>query len=283
MLKDRADDDGGIVRQTGSAAMKYATHRLGDKALIREFLNLDRKLTAYALGDLDDAFWPRSAFYGAWSGEELVSLVLIYAGLDPAVLTAFGEPEGVRAIFEVQPLPDEIYYLFPLYMGDLLSEYYERPHTQQEWRMVLDQEVFVAPTLDGLARLGPDHALALDELYRHAAEPGEAIVAFDPWQIAHGMFYGIWDGGALVAAAGTHVWSPAEGVAAIGNVFTRPDCRGRGYATLCTAAVAVEALRAEMDAVILNVRDGNTPAIHVYEKLGFQRYCLFWEGPGLRR
>jgi predicted GNAT family acetyltransferase len=97
------------------------------------------------------------------------------------------------------------------------------------------------------------------------------------------MFYGIWDGGTLVAAAGTHVWSPAEGVAAIGNVFTRPDCRGRGYATRCTAAVMVEALRAGMDVVILNVRDGNTPAIHIYEKLGFQRYCMFWEGPGLRR
>jgi ribosomal protein S18 acetylase RimI-like enzyme len=263
--------------------MKYATQRLGDKALIREFLNLDRKLTAYALGDLDDAFWPQSAFFGAWCGEELVSLMLVYAGLDPAVLTAFGEPEGVRAIFDAQPLPDEIYYLFPLYMGDLLSEYYVRPHTQQEWRMVLDQEAFAPPPLDGVARLGPDHALALDELYRNAAEPGEAIVAFDPWQIAHGMFYGIWDDGALVAAAGTHVWSPAEGVAAIGNVFTRPDCRERGFATLCTAAVTVEAQRAGMDEVILNVRDGNTPAIHVYEKLGFRRYCLFWEGPGLRR
>jgi ribosomal protein S18 acetylase RimI-like enzyme len=261
----------------------YTPRRLRDKTLIREFLNLDRKLTAYALGDLDDAFWPLSAFYGAWREDELASLMLVYSGFDVAVLTAFGEPEGVRSIFEKQPLPDEIYYLFPLYMGDLLSEYYERPHAQQEWRMVLDQEAFIAPPLEGAARLGPEQAPALDELYQHAAEPGEAIVAFDPWQIAHGMFYGIWDGRALVAAAGTHVWSPAEGVAAIGNVFTRPDRRGRGYATLCTAAVTVEALQAGMDAIILNVRDGNAPAIHVYEKLGFLRYCLFWEGPGLKK
>jgi ribosomal protein S18 acetylase RimI-like enzyme len=47
--------------------------------------------------------------------------------------------------------------------------------------------------------------------------------------------------------------------------------------------VTVEALQAGMDAIILNVRDGNAPAIHVYEKLGFLRYCLFWEGPGLKK
>ena len=263
--------------------MDHTTRRLSDKTLIREFLNLDRKLTAYALGDLDDAFWPQSAFYGAWRDEELVSLLLVYSGLDPAVLTAFGEPEGVHAILEEQPMPEEIYYLFPLYMGDLLSEYYERPHTQQEWRMVLDREVFIAPSIEGITRLGPEQASALHTLYRHAEEPGEAIVAFDPWQIAHGMFCGVWDGGELVAAAGTHVWSPAEGVAAIGNVFTHPDCRGRGYATQCTAAVVTEALLAGMDAIILNVREGNTAAIHVYEKLGFRRWCLFWEGPGLKK
>ena len=43
--------------------------------------------------------------------------------------------------------------------------------------------------------------------------------------------------GALVAVAGTHLVSDTYGVAAIGNVFTHPDYRGRGYATLATGAV----------------------------------------------
>lgn len=257
--------------------------RLTDRAAIRAYLNHDRDLTAYALGDLDDAFWPQSEFFGARRGGDLVALLLIYRGLDPVVLTAFGAPDDVRAIFENITLPEEVYYLFPLPLGDLLSDYYDRPNTKREWRMVLDHTAFTASVSDQVTRILPDQAARLTELYRHAAEPGEEIVAFSPWQIAHGVFYGVWQGAELVTAAGTHVWSPAEKVVAIGNVFTRPDHRGRGYATWCTAAVTAEAVTAGMDRIILNVREDNDPAIHVYEKLGFRRCCLFWEGPALRR
>jgi predicted GNAT family acetyltransferase len=149
--------------------------------------------------------------------------------------------------------------------------------------MVLDAGAFTPPDLAMARRILPEQADLLSALYRHAAEPGEEVVAFSPWQIAHGVFYGVWDGGELVATAGTHVWSTAEKVAAVGNVFTRPDFRGRGYATICTAAVAQEALAAGLDTIALNVRRDNAPAIHVYEKLGFRRYHLFIEGPGLSR
>jgi len=255
------------------------TLRLTDKTEVRAFLNRDRHLMAYALGDLDDAFWPESIFYGAWSDGQLVSLVLLYCGLDPPVLTAFGEAAGVRAIFETQPLPEEIYYLFLPEMESVLTGHYEQINPKREWRMVLDPGAFRPPSLHGVTRLGPEHAETLAALFRYAAEPGEEIVAFSPWQLAHGAFYGIWHHGALVASAGTHVWSETEGIAAIGNVFTQPEYRGRGYATICTAAVASEALAAGIATVVLNVRHDNTPAIHVYEKLGFRLYHTFLEGP----
>ncbi len=263
--------------------MTYNAVRLTDRDVIRAYLNQDRKLTTYALGDLDDAFWPDSEFFGAFRDGRIVALLLIFRGLDPCVLAAFGEPDGVRAIFAAFPPPVEVYYLFPLDMDGILSEYYRRYEIKREWRMVLDHVLFAPPSPDGIVRIQPEQADLLSGLYRHAAGPGEQIVAFSPWQIAHGCFYGVWQDGELVATAGTHVWSQAEGVAAIGNVFTRPEYRGRGYASQCTAAVAAEALSAGLDTIILNVREDNDPAIHVYEKLGFRRYCLFWEGPGLRR
>ncbi|MBN1967290.1 MAG: GNAT family N-acetyltransferase [Anaerolineae bacterium] len=263
--------------------MTFETLRLTERDPIRAFLNQDRRMTAYAIGDLDDAFWPQSIFYGARRDGRLESVLLVYGGFDPPVLTAFGAAEGVHAIFEQQTLPEEIYFLCPPEIESALRTWYDTPNCHREWRMVLDTRVFQPVQAREVARIGPEHADALTDLYRQAAEPGEAIVAFDPWQIAHGAFFGVWDRADLIAAAGTHVWSPGEGVAAIGNVFTRPDCRGRGHATRCTTAVAREALLAGIDTVILNVRQDNNPAVHVYRKLGFRVCGSFLEGPGLKR
>ena len=263
--------------------MRYETLRLTGKAPIRAFLNQDRVKTAYALGDLDDALWPQSEFWGARRAGDLVSVVMLYRGFDPAVLTAFGDPDGARAILVRIALPGEVYCLIPEELGTAVADTYALPDPHREWRMVLDPAAFDAPPLDDAGRIAPEQADALTALYRHAAKPGEEVVAFSPAQIAQGRFYGIWAGDTMVGAAGTHVWSEAEKVVAIGNVFTRPDRRGRGYATLCAAAVVQDALAAGMDTIILNVRMDNAPAIRVYEKLGFRRAHVFLEGPGLRR
>ncbi len=82
-----------------------------------------------------------------------------------------------------------------------------------------------------------------------------------------------------MAAAGPHLVSPTYGVAAVGNVFTHPDYRGRGYGTLTTSAVVAELLGLGMRDVVLNVEQANAVAVRLYERLGFERYCPFLEGP----
>ena len=77
--------------------------------------------------------------------------------------------------------------------------------------------------------------------------------------IAEGVYFGIRVNGQLVAAAGTHVVSPAARLAVVGNVLTHIDYRGRGYATAVTGAVTAELLRS-CDQVVLNVRSDNPPA-----------------------
>ena len=57
---------------------------------------------------------------------------------------------------------------------------------------------------------------------------------------------------ALVAVAGTHLLAPEEGAAAIGNIYTRRDRRGRGLGRAVTSAVLADL--AGIETVGLNVR-----------------------------
>ncbi|MFD0788427.1 GNAT family N-acetyltransferase, partial [Micromonospora azadirachtae] len=99
---------------------------------------------------------------------------------------------------------------------------------------------------------------------------------FDPRMLRTGQYVGVHDGGALVAVAGVHVWSPAYRVAALGNVTTHPRVRGRGLGTAVVAALC-HRLRDSVEHVTLNVRADNGTAVRLYERLGFTRVADYGE------
>lgn len=63
--------------------------------------------------------------------------------------------------------------------------------------------------------------------------------------------------------------------AQIQGVWTDPEYRGRGLATMGIAAVVRDALRRVAPSVSLYVNDYNTPARRVYERCGFQQVGTF--------
>ena len=85
-----------------------------------------------------------------------------------------------------------------------------------------------------------------------------------------------------IAVAGTHLVAPRESVAAIGNVYTHRDHRGRGLGAAATGAVATELLARGFRTIVLSVEEGNAAAIHVYERLEFRFHCSFIEGDAER-
>src|SRR5688500_18741929 len=75
--------------------------RLSDRGAIEARLRRDVDLNLYSIGDLDDFFWPRTAWYGLCEGAELREIALVYAAVDhPTVLalTRPGEPHAMRAL-----------------------------------------------------------------------------------------------------------------------------------------------------------------------------------------
>jgi ribosomal protein S18 acetylase RimI-like enzyme len=250
----------------------WKTTELTDKRRILAFLQLDRRYAAYAIGDLQDVMFEQSAWAGAERGGQLRALVLHFRGLTIPALFLMGENDGLRAILQQSLRPERVFFMCRTEHLTTTQEFYTWEGTNPMWRMVLQPRRF-QPLEGECIQLGPAHYTELLQLYT-----GGGGDAFNLMQLEHGVFFGVAVHDQLVAVAGTHLVSPTYGVAALGNVFTHPDCRGRGYGTLTTAAVVAELLRLGIPDIVLNVSQANSAAIRIYERLGFERYCPFLEG-----
>ena len=84
---------------------------------------------------------------------------------------------------------------------------------------------------DRVTRLGAKDVPAIERLYADGESTGESPDFFYGSMVTDGVFFGVYKGEDLIAAAGTHLVSREEGAAAIGNVYVRRDRRGRGLGT----------------------------------------------------
>lgn len=239
----------------------------------------DRRWNGYSLADLAPAHraWTRIALARRGTGAAEAAC-LFYRHPAFNSLIPDGDPAGLAAILADAAhdalLPNTTYILAREPHLAALERRYVLHDRNAMCRMALDRHSFRPPTTQpsGLHRLTDDDAAALGAFY--ATYPAST---FTPDQLAHGIFYGVWDGERLLAAAGTHVVAAAFGIAAVGNVFTLPEARGRGYGAATTAGVVGTLLDGACDEVILNVVATNTVARAIYARLGFVEHCPYVE------
>jgi predicted GNAT family acetyltransferase len=129
-------------------------------------------------------------------------------------------------------------------------------------RMVVDKETF--RPAEGMTRriTGSDIGL-VNRLYSSEGS------YYSARHLDESVYYATLENDRLVSIAGTHIVAPNEGIAVVGNVYTHPRYRGRGYATQATSAVTAELLDT-CSAVALTVDPKNLPAVRAYEKLGYR-------------
>jgi len=257
---------------------------LTDRHEIRSILRRDPIWSVYALGDLAPAMFLKTQWFGP-------DLTLVLRDFDTSILFTIGT-RSVREALEHATSPVHLQV-----QGDALAEVSRHADVQdarEMWRMSWQgppdhlcqgfggQEGgrHIGPGRNlgetAVVRLGAADVPALQQLYADGDATGESPDFFYPSMVSDGVFFGFYEERRLVAAAGTHLLAREEGAAAIGNVYTRRDYRGRGLSRLVTGAV-ITAL-AGIETVGLNVRADNAAAIRVYESLGFVRHCPFYEG-----
>jgi ribosomal protein S18 acetylase RimI-like enzyme len=252
---------------------------LQDRDRIRAILEIDRNWSAYALADLEPGYFEHSAWFAPDGSDRAV--VLVYSEFEMPVVLAVGEAVDIALIFEeLQALlrtKAKIYFVvrpqvLPLFQGNCTST-----DLRPMLRMVLDENHFAQTTTKGVDRLSASDLAVITSLFEDGTPTGESPDFFIPSMLDTGIYCGIHEGECLVSVAGTHVFAPGESVAGLGNIYTRRDRRGRGLGSLVTSAVTSQLLGLNFRTIVLNVNENNTPAIRVYEKLGFRPYCSYFE------
>ena len=268
------------ARATTRAALRRTAiiRRIHDPEDIPPQLDRDQAYTAYALAHLDPSLFHLADFYEAVSGERRAIVMHARGGLGPSSVTV-GDPGLVSTLLRLHPGPRQSYLTCEPAQVDAILQDYDLWRPQTMLRQQLTREDFTPPPgALPVRRLIDADAAELNALY--AIE--EEGLRYSGRQVSEGVYFGAHHRGRLVAAAGTHVFAPTEGVAVIGNVFTHPDFRGRGHATATTAGVANFVLR-YCGLVVLNVDPANRTARHVYERLGFKDTGRLVEAMATRR
>jgi len=252
---------------------EISVRREDDKERILAFLEKDRVWAGYAICDLEPKLFSLCEWYAAYLNGKIISLCLCFKGFETPTQITFGNSLGISKIFEKINIPKQMHAHFLSTHKKVLTEYYSFDKLKLMKRMAITKEFFT-PVAGSALRLTENN---LSELKTFYAKRAETFFLSD--MLTLGVYYGIRREGTLVSVAGTHVTSSLHKIACIGNVFTLPSHRGKGYATICTSKVVEDLLLNHKD-IILNVDSKNTPAIKVYKKLGFKEHCTFFEGTG---
>ena len=121
---------------------------------------------------------------------------------------------------------------------------HDRPAVAEALALVIGESFHIPDSRR--ANLAAEIAVTLDQPRFHAY-----VLRIDGEPVATGERY-IFDGASYLSSIGT-----------------RPGWRGRGFGRLITLALARDSLAIGFDLVYLGVYADNTPAMRLYERLGF--------------
>ncbi|MDA1062043.1 MAG: GNAT family N-acetyltransferase, partial [Chloroflexi bacterium] len=272
---------------------------------LQSLLVEDRAFAAFAIGHLEPQLLPYARFWTAASPEGRSGLVMHAAGALGRTTVLVGDPAAVAAALSLHPGPRAGYLATcaPEHLAVAERVYaLDKPLTMM--RMTVEARSFhpapAEPTeppaqaperrQHGLRRMVRADARALNALYATGGGP----TGYRGEHIEQGVYFGAFEGGRLQAVAGTHLVAPHQGIAVVGNVFTRAEARGRRLAQAVTSAVTEALIESGCALVTLTVDPANTPAVSAYARLGYDRGAPIVEarlrrrdalglGPALRR
>lgn len=264
-----------------SASMDWLITDERDDRKVLALLEHDRIWNSFALADLLPPFRDFTRFITASRlDEKPTALVMIIEHPGFSTVSPFGDADGVAAILSQTPLPSStLVQATAPHLASIQAVYRPAPAWREMLRMAVESQMFLPQSgYEQAGRLTVENEDEIRGLYALFPESH-----YRPELLDQDSFYGLREHDHLVAIAGTHVVAERYGIAVVGNVFTHPDERGKGYAGIVTSALVAHLLARGCNDIVLNVYATNAAAIAVYQRLGFQTRHAYWSGPAERR
>lgn len=183
---------------------------------------------------------------------------------DPEVSPFVGFDEGYTNGFDelndLLPTGRRILYANPSPIK--LPKHWQLQHEINGFQFVYEKGKELKNEFSDIIPLTTDHVNEMVELAR-LTKPGP----FDARTIEFGSYYGIFENNKLVAMTGQRLH--VENYSEISAVCTHPDHTGNGYA-FSLLQHQLQIILNGKQIPFLHVRDDNTRAIQLYERLGFK-------------
>jgi GNAT superfamily N-acetyltransferase len=238
-----------------------------DPATLRPLLLRDPVGALYMMADLEPP-WFHQCRWLVETEDGASAVGMIFLGLETPAVLVLGDLLAIRRIVErrLAELPDRCYIKLTGPQMEVCAPWYHFSEVEELDIMMLREPVQPQRKEDVELRLisPTDPIDTVLEVYRDY--PGNF---FEPAQMSLGLYAGAWFQGRLAATAGTHAYSPGEGVAVLGNIATAARFRGRGLCSALTAFLCDELRIRGCGLIGLHVAGGNAPALACYRRCGF--------------
>ncbi|MFZ2956916.1 MAG: GNAT family N-acetyltransferase [Candidatus Ozemobacteraceae bacterium] len=195
-------------------------------------------------------------------------IALLYAGTSLPILLCLTEQiEAARDLLRsvTHLLPPRFYAHLTEKLDDAFQESHRLENHGTYLKMALGRtDILQGISTENVTRFSPVDWTEIKQFYDRCHPQNW----FDSRMLETGFYFGRRMDSQITSAGGIHVVSSEFKVAALGNIVTDMQFRGRGQAKSVCAALCLALLK-EVDQIGLNVSADNATAIQLYKSLGF--------------
>jgi len=209
-----------------------------------------------------------TTIHAAFENDDLIGYLLLYTATDVPSVILECEPRVGEKLIQNAPESNFIVHTNPDLLNAVNGRFPDAKNYLENW-MLVGKDAANLLTSKLVRRLSTEEdAAAFAKLVLNRKDRSKRnLKKYLDW-IAKMPMYGVFVKDELVSYAGSFIQLPQ--IWMIGGVYTAPDHRNKGYASLATSAITKEALR-KAERAALFVRSDNLPAISAYEKIGYRK------------